>query len=70
MSSVPQGVSKALVRMTISRRPYPPALTVAQTNSRAATLASGATASSRSRISASAEMVLAFCKARSFEPGM
>ena len=48
----------------------PPAFTAAHTWVRAASFASGATASSRSRISASAAMDLAFSSARALEPGM
>ena len=42
------------MRMNTSRAPNPPAFTAATTCSRAAALASGATASSRSRITPSA----------------
>ncbi len=69
-SSMPQAVSMALGRITSSRRPYPPALTAAHTPARAAALPSGATESSRSRISESAGIVRALSRARSFKPGM
>ena len=69
-SSSPQGVCGPLTRMTTSRPPKPPARTASATCSRAATFWSGATESSRSRISASAGNVLAFAKALALEPGM
>ena len=69
-SSANHGVSKPLMRMNTSRGPKPPAFTAATTWSRAVALASGATASSRSRITPSAGSVLAFSSARAFEPGM
>ena len=58
------------MRMNTSRGPNPPAFTAATTCSRAATFASGATASSRSRITPSTGSVLAFSSARAFDPGM
>ena len=70
MSSLPQGVSRPFTRMMISRLPYSPDAALAQTIPRASTLASGATASSRSRMSASAAKLLAFSCARALEPGI
>ena len=59
-----------LMRTTTSRGPKPPAFTASITCWRADALASGATESSRSRITASAGSVRAFSIARAFEPGM
>ena len=69
-SSANHGVSMPLTRMNTSRAPKPPAFTAATTWLRAVSLASGATASSRSRITPSAGSVFAFSSARAFEPGM
>jgi hypothetical protein len=69
-SSRPHIVWEALTRMMISRPPNPPARTSATTWSRAAALASGATESSRSRMTASAGRLRALAIARGFEPGM
>ncbi len=62
-------VSMPLTRTATSRRPYGAAATVSHTRRRAASLAPGATASSRSSTSASAARASAFFKARSFAPG-
>jgi hypothetical protein len=59
-----------LARIVNVRRPYSPLAAAAQAASRAAGLASGATASSRSRMSASQARDLAFSSARSLELGM
>ena len=56
--------------MMISRRPKPPAATASHTCLRASSLASGATASSRSRIKLSAGRVRALSRARALEPGI
>ena len=69
-SSACHGVSMPLTRMNTSRLPKPPALTASATCARACSLASGATASSRSRITPSTGSVRAFSMARAFEPGM
>ena len=69
-SASPQGVPSPFTRITTSRRPNPPAFTAAQTCVRAKSLVSGATESSRSRITASAGKVRAFSIARAFAPGM
>ena len=69
-SSSPHGVCGPLTRITTSRPPKPPARAAMATSPRAATFWSGATESSRSRISASAANVLAFAKALALEPGM
>ena len=69
-SASPQGVESPLTRTTISRLPKPRAFTASHTCWRATSLASGATASSRSRIKASAGRLRAFSSARAFEPGM
>jgi hypothetical protein len=53
-----------------SRAPKPPAFTASATWARAVAFASGATLSSRSRMTASAARVRAFSMARAFEPGM
>ena len=63
-------VSRPLMRMTTSRVPNPPAATASATCCRAAALPSGATKSSRSRMTASAGSVRAFSMARALEPGM
>ena len=70
MSASCHSVSAPLIRMVSSRRPYSPDCTAAHAASRAAGLASGATASSRSRISPSQGIVLAFSSARSLDEGM
>ena len=59
-----------LTRMNTSRAPKPPAFTASATCWRACSLASGATASSRSRITPSTGKVRAFSMARAFDPGM
>jgi hypothetical protein len=59
-----------LTRMVSVRRPYSPLLAAAAAASRAAGLASGATASSRSKMTASIGSVLAFSTAFAFELGM
>ena len=69
-SSACHGVSMALTRMNTSREPKPPAFTASATCRRACSLASGATASSRSRMTPSAGSVRAFSMARAFDPGM
>ena len=69
-SSACHSVSAPLIRMVTSRWPYSPDAAAAQAEERAATLASGATASSRSRISPSQGIDLAFSSARSFDEGM
>src|SRR5476649_1027748 len=69
-SSTAQGVSSALMRMITSRRPKPPAFTALTTCARAASLAAGATASSRSRMMPSTGSVRAFSIARAFDPGI
>ena len=69
-SSACHSVSAPLTRMVTSRRPYAPDAAAAHAASRAAGFASGATASSRSRISASHGIVFAFSSARSLEDGM
>ena len=69
-SSACQGVSMPLTRMNTSRPPKPPAFTASATCWRACSLASGATASSRSRITPSTGRVRAFSMARAFDPGM
>ena len=58
------------MRMMTSRAPNPPAVTAFNTCWRAAALPSGATGSSRSRMTASAGKVRAFSMARALEPGM
>ena len=63
-------VPSPLTRIVSSRLPYSPDCTAAQAFSRAASFASGATASSRSRMSASTGRVFAFSSARSLELGM
>ena len=67
---MPHGVSSPLQRMVSSRLPYSPEEAAAQALARAASFASGATASSRSKMMASAGMVLAFSSARSLAAGM
>ena len=69
-SSENQAVSIPFTRMKTSRLPKPPALTASATCRRAVSLASGATASSRSRMRPSAASVLAFSNARALEPGI
>ena len=69
-SAPPHGVVRPFTRITTSRGPYPPAFTASATRARASSLASGATASSRSRIKASAGNERAFSKALAFAPGM
>ena len=69
-SSSCQEVSAPLIRIVTSRVPYSPLATAAAADSRAAALASGATASSRSRIRPSHGIDFAFSNARSFEAGM
>ncbi len=59
-----------LTRIVSSRRPYSPDAAAAQAFSRATSLASTPTASSRSRMRASTGSVLAFSRARSLELGM
>ncbi len=70
MSSSCHAVSIPLTRMVTSRAPYSPDAAAAQAASRAAGLASGATASSRSRIRPSQGIDFAFSSARSLEEGM
>ncbi len=70
MSSAPHGVSRPLQRIVISRCPYSPDCAAATALVRAASFASGATASSRSKMSASVGMVFAFWSARSFDDGI
>ena len=69
-SSAPHGVSSPLQRMVSSRWPYSPEATAAHALARADSFASGATASSRSKMIESAGMVLAFSSARSLAAGM
>jgi hypothetical protein len=69
-SSIPHAVSRPLMRTITSRAPKPRAATAAMTWSRAAALASGATASSRSRMTASQGSVFAFSRALALAPGM
>ena len=69
-SALPHCVESAFTRITISRLPKPPALTASQTCARACSFASGATASSRSRMIASTGRARAFSIARALEPGM
>ena len=68
-SSSCQGEPSPLMRMVSSRIPYAPETAAAQASSRAALFASGATASSRSRISPSTGRLLAFSTARSLDAG-
>ena len=63
-------VPMPLTRMVRVRRPYSPLDAAAAADSRAAGLASGATASSRSKITASIGSVLAFSSALALELGM
>ena len=58
------------MRISTSRAPNPPVFSASATCSRAAILASGATASSRSRMTASHGSVFAFSRARAFDPGI
>lgn len=69
-SSYPHGVPSALVRTRISRLPYPPSDSALTTFARASAFASGATASSRSKMRPSAGRPRAFSSARVLEPGM
>src|SRR5215211_1641108 len=69
-SSGPHSVSIPLMRMNTSRCPKPAAFTAATTWRRASTLASGATESSRSRMTPSTARLRAFSTARAFDPGM
>ena len=69
-SAWPHSVSRPFIRTTSSRGPYPPAFNAAAMAARASALASGATASSRSRISVSARISRAFSSARVLAPGM
>ena len=69
-SSACHSVSAPLTRMVTSRRPYSPDAAAAQAAARAAVFASGATASSRSRIKPSQGIDFAFSRARSLEAGM
>ena len=70
MSSAPQGVASPLQRIVSSRPPYSPEPTAVAAAARAAGLASGATASSRSKMIASHGIVLALSSALAFEDGM
>src|SRR3954452_19952905 len=69
-SAAPHCVVSPLQRIAISRRPYAPEPAAATALARAVSLASGATASSRAKISASAGIVFAFSSARSLAAGM
>ena len=69
-SSACHSVSAPLTRIVTSRAPYSPLAAAAQADSRAAGLASGATASSRSRMRASHGIDLAFSSARALDDGM
>src|SRR4051794_9460666 len=69
-SSGPHCVSRPLQRIVSSRFPYPPDDAAATALARAPCLASGATASSRSKMIESAGNVFAFSKARSLAAGM
>src|SRR6185436_4637102 len=69
-SSIHQGVSRLLTRISTSRLPNPPAAIALAIWSRATALASGATESSRSRMMPSAGRLRAFSSARAFDPGM
>ena len=69
-SSAPHGVSSPLQRIVTSRLPYSPENAAATAFARAASFASGATASSRSKMSASHGIDFAFSSARSFDDGM
>ena len=70
MSAACHSVPIPLIRMVTSRAPYSPEAAAAHAASRAAGFASGATASSRSRISPSQGIDFAFSSARSFDEGM
>ncbi len=70
MSTAPHSVSSPLQRIVSSRLPYSPDCTAATALSRASGFASGATASSRSKMIASAGIVFAFSSARSLAAGM
>ena len=69
-SDAPHGVIRPLQRIVISLPPYSPDCAAATALVRAVSLLSGATASSRSRIRASAGIVFAFSSARSLAAGM
>ena len=69
-SSIHHGESSALMRISTSRLPNPPAAIACAIWSRASALASGATESSRSRMMPSAGRLRAFSSARAFDPGM
>ena len=69
-SASPHGVEGALTRTTTSRRPKPPAASAATAAARASRLASGSTASSRSRMTTSHARPRAFSTARALEAGM
>ena len=69
VSSAPQGVSSPFARITTSRPPKPPSRTAATAPARAPALASGATESSRSRITTSQSSVRALSSARAFDAG-
>src|SRR5262245_32860954 len=69
-SALPRGVPSPLTLKTRPRPPYPPAARAAERDARALSLASGATASSRSKMSPSAGKVRAFSNARELEAGM
>ena len=69
-SSAPHGVSMPFTRTTTSRVPYPPPRTAATAMARASSLASGATASSRSKMRTSAGSARAFSSARALDAGM
>ncbi len=70
MSSAPHGVASPLQRMVSSRLPYSPDATAATAAWRASGLASGATASSMSKMMASHGIDLAFSSALGFDDGM
>ena len=69
-SAAPHCVSRPLQRIVNSRVPYAPEAAAAQAALRADSLASGATASSRSKMMQSAGSVFAFSSARSLAAGM
>src|SRR5712692_5340401 len=69
-SSANHCVPMPLMRTNTSRAPNPPAFRASRTCARAASLASGATASSRSRMMPSAGRLRALSMARAFDPGM
>ncbi len=70
MSAECHSVLIPLMRIVSSRAPYSPDAAAAHAASRAAGLASGATASSRSRIRPSQGIDFAFSRARSLDDGM